>query len=283
MTLLVGSLVLDGLTLTPLTPTIGAEVGGIDLRWPLEAGQVAAIRQGLLDWKVLFFRDQEITTDHHLDFARNFGGLEVHPFAPEKPGYPEVLALTHNRESRGRENTWHSDVTWREQPSLGSILRAIEVPAVGGDTLFSDMYAAYESLSPEMKRFACGLTAVHDIARVFASKLGRTAEQLHEKFPPMEHPVVRTHPETGRRLLYTNVGFTDRIKGLTPKESEWLLGHLNATAGNPDHQCRFRWAQGSLAFWDNRACQHFAASDYYPQRRVMERVTIAGDKPYFTP
>jgi len=267
----------------PLSPTIGAELIGIDLAGPLDDSVIADVRRALLEFKVVFFRDQHIDRVQHIDFARRFGELEIHPATRPDAEHREILRIEHGPESRGTENNWHSDVTWRERPSLGSILRAIEVPAVGGDTLFSDMYAAYESLSPEMKRFACGLTAVHDIARVFASKLGRTAEQLHEKFPPMEHPVVRTHPETGRRLLYTNVGFTDRIKGLTPKESEWLLGHLNATAGNPDHQCRFRWAQGSLAFWDNRACQHFAASDYYPQRRVMERVTIAGDKPYFTP
>ncbi|MCU1392512.1 MAG: taurine dioxygenase [Ilumatobacteraceae bacterium] len=266
-----------------LTPTIGAELIGLDLAGPLDDSLIAEVRRALLEFKVVFFRDQHIDRAQHIAFARRFGELEIHPATPRDAEHREILRIEHGPNSRGTENNWHSDVTWRERPSLGSILRAIELPPVGGDTLFSDMYAAYDGLSPELQQFACGLTAVHDIARVFAAKLGRKAEELHEKFPPQEHPVIRTHPETGRRLVYTNIAFTDRIKGLSAKESEWLLDRLNATANNPDHQCRFRWAPGSLAFWDNRAVQHFAASDYFPQRRVMERVTIAGDKPYFTP
>lgn len=284
MTQLVSSLVLDGLTLTPLTPTIGAEVGGIDLRQPLEAGQVGAIRQALLDWKVLFFRDQEITTDQHLDFARNFGGLEVHPFAPEKPGYPEVLAITHNRESRGKENVWHSDVTWREKPSLGSILRAIEIPPLGGDTLFADMYAAYDGLSDEIKARIEGAYAVHDFAhfRKTMVKQGKTPEEIeafNKLYPMMEHPIVRTHPETGRKAIYVNVAFTQHIVGMEKAESDALLKHLYAQAAIPEYQCRFRWQPHSIAFWDNRASQHYAASDYWPAVRRMERVTILGDRP----
>ena len=263
----------------PLSPTIGAELIGVDLAGPIDDSLIAEVRRALLEYKVVFFRDQKIDRVQHIEFARRFGELEIHPATRPDAEHPEVLRIEHGPQSRGTENNWHSDVTWRERPSLGSILRALEVPAVGGDTLFADMY---DKLSPEMQRFVCGLTAVHDIARVFASKLGRRAEELHEKFPPQEHPVVRTHPETGRRLLYVNVAFTDRIKGLTAKESDWLLQHLYATAANADIQCRFRWEPGSLAFWDNRACQHFAVSDYFPQRRVMERVTIAGDRPYFT-
>ena len=266
-----------------LTPIIGAELIGADLSGPLDDSFIAEVRRALLEFKVVFFRDQHIDGGQHISFARRFGELEIHPATPKDAPNPEILRIEHGPNSRGTENNWHSDVTWRQCPSLGSILRAIELPPVGGDTLFSDMYAAYDGLSPELQQFARGLTAVHDIARVFASKLGRRAEELHEKFPPQEHPVIRTHPETGRRLVYTNVAFTDRIKGLSPKDSGWLLDRLNATANDPDHQCRFRWAPGSLAFWDNRACQHFAASDYFPQRRVMERVTVAGDKPYFTP
>ena len=266
----------------PLSPTIGAELIGVDLAGPIDDSLIAEVRRALLEYKVVFFRDQKIDRVQHIEFARRFGELEIHPATRPDAEHPEVLRIEHGPQSRGTENNWHSDVTWRERPSLGSILRALEVPAVGGDTLFADMYAAYDKLSPEMQRFVCGLTAVHDIARVFASKLGRRAEELHEKFPPQEHPVVRTHPETGRRLLYVNVAFTDRIKGLTAKESDWLLQHLYATAANADIQCRFRWEPGSLAFWDNRACQHFAVSDYFPQRRVMERVTIAGDRPFFT-
>lgn len=285
MNQLVRNLTLDSLTLSPLTPTIGAEVSGIDLSQPLDAGTVAALRQALLDWKVLFFRDQAIDTDQHLAFARCFGELEVHPFAPQKPGYPEVLAITHDRDNRGKENTWHSDVTWRLEPSLGSILRAIELPPVGGDTLFADMYAAYDGLTDEVKERIDGAVAVHDFAhfRKGMRKRGLTEEQIehfNRTYPMVEHPVVRTHPETGRKAIYVNAAFTQAIVGFEPEESAAMLKHLYAQAAIPEYQCRFRWEPGSIAFWDNRASQHYAASDYWPAVRKMERVTIIGDRPY---
>lgn len=268
--------------LKPLSPTIGAELHGIDLRDDLSDAAIAAVRQALLDWKVIFFRDQDITRAQHIAFARRFGDLEIHPATPKDQPDPEVLRIEHGPNSKGQENAWHSDVTWRATPSLGSILRSVEIPPVGGDTLFADMEAAYEGLSPEMKRIACGMTAKHDIARVFARRLGKEADELRAKYPVQDHPVIRTHPETGRRSIYVNVGFTESINGLTKKESDWLLEHLYAQASNPEYQCRFRWTPNALAFWDNRASQHFAASDYFPQRRVMERVTIKGDRPFFT-
>lgn len=285
MNQLVRNLTLDSLTLSPLTPTIGAEVSGIDLAQPLSAGAKAALRQALLDWKVLFFRGQDITTEQHLAFARNFGELEVHPFAPHKPGYPEVLAITHDRDNRGKENTWHSDVTWRLEPSLGSILRALELPPVGGDTLFADMYAAYEGLTDEVKDRIDGAVAVHDFAhfRKAMRKRGLTEEQIEQfnkAYPMVEHPVVRTHPETGRKAIYVNAAFTQHIVGMEADESAALLKHLYAQAAIPEYQCRFRWEPGSIAFWDNRASQHYAASDYWPALRRMERVTIIGDRPF---
>ena len=169
-----------GLTLQPLTPTVGVEIHGVDLSQPVSDDVLSAIRRALLDYKVVFFREQHITTEQHLDFARRFGELEVHPFAPHKEGYPEVLAITHNRESRGRENTWHSDVTWREVPSLGSILRALEVPPVGGDTLFADMVAAYAGLSDAIKEEIEGKVAVHDFAhfRRGLRKAGKSEEEI---------------------------------------------------------------------------------------------------------
>ena len=284
MNQLVRELRLSSLTLAPLTPTIGAEVSGVDLSRPLEAGEVAALRQALLDWKVIFFRDQDITTDQHLAFARLFGELETHPFAPSKPGYPEVLAITHNRESRGRENTWHSDVTWRLQPSLGSILRAIEVPPVGGDTLFADMYAAYDGLSDEVKAKIDGAVAIHDFThfREGMRRRGKTEDEIEafdKAYPRPHHPVVRTHPETGRKGIYVNAGFTVAIEGMDKDESDALLAHLYAQAAIPEYQCRFRWEVNSIAFWDNRSSQHYAASDYWPAVRRMERVTIIGDTP----
>jgi taurine dioxygenase len=264
----------------PLTPAIGAELHGIDLGAPDIADHVPAIRAALLAHKVIFFRESHITAEQHIEFARHFGDLEIHPATPKDQANQEILRIAHGPDSRGTENAWHSDVTWRERPSLGSILRAIEVPAVGGDTLFVDMHLAFQTLSAEMQRFVRGLNAVHDIARVFAGRLGKTADDLRAKYPPQTHPVVRTHPETGAPTLFVNTAFTSHIEGLSAAESATLLAHLYATASNPEIQCRFRWQPGSIAFWDNRASQHFAASDYFPARRVMERVTIAGCKPF---
>jgi taurine dioxygenase len=271
--------------LSPLTPRIGAEIGGMDLSCDVDDATLKGLRAALLDRKVLFFRDQNITTEQHLAFARRFGELEVHPFAPHKPGYPEVLAITHDEKNPGKENAWHSDVTWRLEPSLGSILRALEVPPVGGDTLFSDMYAAYEGLSDEIKEKIEGRKAIHDFAhfRVGLRKRGKSEaeiEEFNKKYPPAEHPVVRTHPETGRKGIYVNVAFTQYIEGYDKAESDALLKHLYAQAAIPEYQCRFRWRNNSIAFWDNRACQHYAVSDYWPAVRRMERVTIVGDKPY---
>ncbi|HSG88804.1 MAG TPA: TauD/TfdA family dioxygenase [Pseudomonadales bacterium] len=267
----------------PLTPVIGAELHEIDLAQRLDDATIAEIRSALLRYKVIFFRDQKISRDQHIAFARRFGELEIHPATPKDQADPEALRIAHGPDSRGQENFWHSDVTWRAEPSLGSILRAIEVPSVGGDTLFSCMYSAYEALSPAMQAWVCTLTAEHDIARVFAKRLNRSPEELREQYPIQVHPVVRTHPETGRRGLYVNTAFTSAIVGLSAKESDWLLAHLYGFAAIAEHQCRFAWTPDAIAFWDNRACQHLAASDYFPAVRVMERVTIAGDRPYFTP
>jgi taurine dioxygenase len=284
MNQLVRSLVLEDLTILPMTPTIGAEIEGVDLTRPLSEATVSALRQALLDWKVLFFRDQVIDTEQHLAFARRFGALEVHPFAPQKPDYPEVLAITHDEKNRGKENTWHSDVTWRLEPSLGSILRAIELPPVGGDTLFADMYAAYDGLKDEVKAKIDNAVAMHDFTHFRAGmrKRGLSEEQIEEmnrKYPMAEHPVVRTHPETGRRCIYVNAAFTLHIVGMEKAESDALLAHLYAQAAIPEYQCRFRWSPNAIAFWDNRASQHYAASDYWPAVRKMERVTIVGDRP----
>ena len=264
----------------PLTPAIGAELLGADLR-RIDDRLIQDVRAALLQYQVVFFRDQQLSRAQHIAFARAFGELEIHPATPKDQPDPEVLRIAHGAGSRGQENMWHSDVTWREKPSLGSILRAIEVPATGGDTLFANMNLAYERLDAETRERIRDLVAVHDIARVFAKRLGKKAEELHAQYPPMEHPVVRTHPETGRQHLYVNNAFTSHIKDMPADESAELLNRLYLTAWNPEVQCRFRWAPGSMAFWDNRACQHFAASDYFPAIRVMERVTIAGDRPYF--
>ena len=270
----------SSITVAPLTPAIGAEIGNIDLRH-VSSDEIADIRAALLDHKVVFFRDQILTQAQHIAFAREFGDLEIHPATPKSQSNPEVLHIAHGPESKGKENFWHSDVTWREKPSLGSILKAVEVPEVGGDTLFANMVMAYELLTDDVKEMITGRVAVHDIARVFAGRLNKSAEELRERYPPMEHPIVRTHPETGESVLYVNTAFTSHIRDMEEGDSARLLRKLYRTAANPEIQCRFRWQPGSLAFWDNRASQHFASSDYFPQVRKMERVTIAGDRPYW--
>lgn len=270
-----------GLEVRPLTPAIGAELSGISLAGSLDETVITGIRQALLTHKVIFFREQNLSQEQLIGFARRFGELEIHPATPRDQQFPEVLRIAHGPDSRGKENMWHSDVTWRREPSLGSVLSAVEIPPVGGDTLFANMNLAYEKLPDKLRERVTGLTAVHDIARVFAKRLGKKPEELHDKYPPQEHPVIRTHPETGLRAIYVNDAFTSHIAGMDRAESDALLARLYATAADPEIQCRFRWTKGAVAFWDNRASQHFAASDYFPQHRVMERATIAGDRPFF--
>src|SRR5580704_11167832 len=266
-------------TVAPVGSGIGAEVLDVDLGQPVGPALQADLHRALLAWKVLFFRDQRITAEQHRDFGRLWGELEVHPFLPEGD-LPEVVRFAKDESSRGTENIWHSDVTWRKVPSMGSILRAIEVPALGGDTLWADMAAAYDGLPEDVRQRIDGLTAVHD----FADSFGRAMDpaklaEMRKQFPPAEHPVVRTHPETGRATIYVNEIFTSYIAGVDPDESDELLRLLCSQARIPEYQCRFRWTPDSIAFWDNRATQHYAVSDYWPSARVMERVTVIGDVP----
>ena len=270
----------SNITVSPLTPAIGAEIGNVDLGQVTDQ-EIIDIRAALLKHKVVFFREQTLSQAQHIGLARGFGELEIHPATPSSQSNPEVLHIAHGPESKGQENFWHSDVTWREKPSLGAILKAVKVPAVGGDTLFANMVLAYELLPENMKEAITGRVAIHDIARVFAKRLNKSAEELRERYPPVEHPIVRTHPETGESVLYVNTAFTSHIKDMDKDESAQLLRTLYLTAANPEIQCRFRWEKGALAFWDNRASQHFASSDYFPQVRKMERVTIAGDRPFW--
>ncbi len=267
------------ITLRPLSPTIGAEIGGVDLG-DLDAETFAEIERAHLDYKVIFFRDQDLTTEQHLAFARRFGELEEHPFLPAKEGYEKIIRFAKDEEVKGVENAWHSDVTWREKPSLGSVLRAHEVPSVGGDTLFSDMVAAYQGLDDELKAKLEGLRAVHDFTHTFGLALDPEAlAEKQKEFPAVEHPVVRTHPVTGEKAIYVNAVFTSHIVGMEREEGDRLLRRLYREAAVPEYQCRFCWQKNSIAFWDNRSVQHYAASDYWPQHRVMERVTVIGDRP----
>jgi taurine dioxygenase len=268
----------------PLTSTIGAVIKGADLRVP-DAPLCAALKQALLRWKVLFFYDNDISAAEQVALARQFGELETHPVVPHVPGLPEVSIFVHDRDNRGDQNKWHCDVTWRPEPSWGSILRAVEVPAVGGDTLFADMGAAYDGLPAAVKSRIEGRRAVHEMGylRAVMRNQGvskKEVDRVVEKYPAFEHPMVRTHPDTGRKILFVNAVFTQRIVGMAAAESSALLNELFAQAAVPEYQCRFRWRRNAIAFWDNRATQHYAVSDYWPERRHMERVSIVGDPPY---
>ena len=272
-------------TVTPLAPTIGAEVGGIDLAAPIDDELRAELRRALLEWKVLFFHDQDITRPQQRAFAELWGSLEQHPFYryvhPDTDAEDDVVTLAKDAMSGGAENEWHADVTWHTEPSWGAVLRAVEVPPVGGDTLWADAAAAHDALPAELRRRIAGLTAVHDWQHTFGLAMtDAERERLAEQFPAQEHPVVRIHPETGRRTLFVNAIFTRRIVGLPEAESDALLLRLQREISRPEHQCRFRWTPGAVAFWDNRATQHYASSDYWPQRRVMDRISVAGDRPF---
>ena len=264
-----------------LTPTIGAEIGGVDLSAPLSNQEFDAIHQALLDHQVIFFRDQHITVDQHKAFGARFGKLHVHPNAPKTlPEHPEILTIKAGPDSkRVAGEVWHSDVSCDEEPPMGSILHIHEVPENGGgDTMFANQYAAYEALSPAMQGFLQTLTAQHESRKSANHQYRDPAPD--QRFPEAEHPVVRTHPETGRKALFVDRGFTTRILQLSPAESDALLNMLFTHAEQPKFVCRFKWRPYSIAFWDNRAVQHQAMWDYFPQRRFGYRVTVCGDKPF---
>ncbi|OLR94343.1 TauD/TfdA dioxygenase family protein [Actinokineospora bangkokensis] len=276
-------------TLDRLTPTLGARVDGVDLSRPLPPEQVAAVRAALLEHKVLVFRgQQDLTPTRHRDFAAGLG--ELTPAHPVVPGldadHPEIYVL--DAGDGGKAPVWHTDVTFMRRPPLGSVLRAVELPPTGGDTCWTDLEAAYLRLSPPLRDLADGLTALHDGRADFDEYLhkrlggeGGTWEgERIRSLEPVEHPVVRVHPETGRRSLFVNPGFTTRVVGLTPAESRALLDVFFAVIGLPEHTVRHRWAPGDLVIWDNRATAHYAIDDYGDQRRVMHRVTLRGTEPF---
>lgn len=258
---------------------IGAEIRGLDLSLPLSPPVREEINRALLEWKVLFFRGQRLSSDAQRAFARHWGELETNPLLATGEA-PDVVRFGRSAVPTF-ENVWHTDVTFRERPALGAVLQLREVPPVGGDTMWADMAAAYDNLPEGVKDRIDGARAVHDFIPGFSrfSPPGRLAP-FQELFPPVEHPVVRRHPETGRRMLFVNTSFTTRIVGLEREESDRLLRLLFQQAHVPEFQVRFRWQAGDIAFWDNRATQHYAVNDYAPHRRVAERVAIVGDRPF---
>ena len=264
----------------PQGVTLGGLIEGVDLTSDMPDAVIDEIRRALFEYKVIFFRDQPLTPERHVAFARRFGDLEVHPFIPPNGEYPELVRFEKSAEVGGYENSWHHDVTWRATPSMGAVLHAVQVPAVGGDTLFSDMYAAYDALDDDTKNLIATMTAVHDFMPAFGGQVpaGRV-EEFRERYPLVEHPIVCRHDQTGRKLLYVNVNFTTRIVGLSDDDSRELLALLCQQAHTIEHQCRFRWQNDSVVFWDNRAVQHYAASDYWPEVRITERASIVGTRP----
>jgi taurine dioxygenase len=270
---------MTALSIAQLNPIIGAEIHGVDLSQPLAADVKKEIDQAWLAHQVVFFREQDLTLDEHKEFARQFGELHVHPNVPGHPDHEEVLIIHADEKSRYVAGQgWHSDVSCEPTPPKGSILRLTRVPeSGGGDTLFASMYAAYEALSDHWQQFLSGLSAVHESAHVHGREVSQENTRLGE-FARAEHPVVRTHPQTGRKALYVNSGFTTRIRGMRANESRATLGFLFRHMEHPDFQCRFSWEANSIAMWDNRCTQHYALVDY-AARRTMHRVTVCGDRP----
>lgn len=274
------------LQLFPLSPALGARVEGVDLSQPLAGAERDAIERALLQHQVLFFRNQPLTPRQQADFARRFGDLHIHPIYPNVPEQPEVLILD-TAVTDVRDNAiWHTDVTFLPTPAMGAVLSAKQVPAWGGDTLWASGGAAYEALSAPLKQLLDGLTATHDFTKSFPlERFGSTAEDLaryeatRRQHPPLSHPVIRTHPVSGRKCLFVSEGFTTRINELEAAESQAILNLLFAHSTRPEFTVRWHWQAGDVAFWDNRCTQHYAVDDYRPQRRVMHRATVLGDVP----
>ncbi|MCP4903892.1 MAG: taurine dioxygenase [bacterium] len=274
---------MKALQIKKVTRVIGAEVSGVSLKEPLQSEDRAAIEAALLEHHVLFFRDQDITPEEQVEFSRQFGTISTPPFTPKYSKSPDYIVLDQTTpEGEGADN-WHSDNTFMAEPPLGSILKAVLLPETGGDTCFANMVVAYEALSEPIRKMLDGLEAEHDITKPLQKAIaaGHSEAKLSDvqaKWPPVQHPVVRTHPVTGNKALFVNGNSTTRLLGISERENEMLLPFLLDHVRSPAFQCRFRWDAHSIAFWDNRSTQHYAVPDYR-ERRIMHRVTLAGDRP----
>jgi taurine dioxygenase len=267
------------LSIAKLTPAIGAEISGVDLA-ALSNVQASALHDALMAHQVIFFRDQKLTVEQHKALGRLFGELLVHPAAKaEVEGHPEIRVVHADQTTKvATGEVWHSDMSCEPEPPMGSILYLHQSPPSGGDTAFANMYLAYETLSEPIRRLCEGLTALHTSAHVYSKDAYARSDK---KFPEAVHPVVRSHPVTGRKALFVNRGFTTRIMEVAKPESDALLEMLVRHVETPEFQCRFRWATNSVAFWDNRCALHRATFDYHPRVRHGHRVTIKGDKPFY--
>lgn len=264
----------------PVTPTLGAEIHGVDLSKPLGNRAFSEIHDALIEHQVIFFRDQDITLDQHKDFGRKFGDLHIHPSAPGPEGHPDVLTIHADANAKQiAGERWHSDVSCDPEPPMGSILHLHTVPPEGGDTLFASMYAAYDALSDKMKDYLDGLTAIHDGNPNYHDRAQRDGRKDDRVFPRSEHPLIRTHPVSGKKAIFVNPVFTVGIKDLPRDEADAILRFLYAHNNRPHWQVRFKWQKNSIAFWDNRCVQHIAMWDYFPNVRSGYRVTVKGDRP----
>jgi len=276
----------DLIPVTPLNPVIGAEIPGVDLCKPLGAATFKEIEAALHQHLVIFFRDQDLGPDAHMAFAAQFGELEPpHPLFPKIDSHPQISVLENDEARKPETNYWHTDVTWRETPPMGSVLYGAEIPESGGDTLWANMYAAYDMVPDDLKAKLEGMRAVHsievfDVSANYDNAKDKDAfAEILKKYPPASHPIVRTHPVPGRKALFVNATFTQHIEGMEQAESDTLLQSLYDIVKLPEVQVRFSWTKGAVAVWDNRATQHYAVSDCWPQSRRMHRLTIHGDKP----
>jgi len=272
---------------TRVARALGALVTGVDLSRELSAAEVERLGELLVAHQVLFFRDQPLTPQAQARFAARFGTLHVHPIYPVLPELPQIMLIDTHPGFLPDNDNWHTDVTFSPTPPLAGILAAKALPATGGDTLWSSSSAAYESLSEPMRGFLDGLTAQHSVAKSFPAERWANdpaAKERYEraiaKHPPVNHPVIRTHPVSGRKGLFVNEGFTTHINELPPPESQAVLAFLFAHVGRPELTVRWKWRVDDVAFWDNRVTQHYAIADYLPERRTMHRATVNGDRPY---
>ena len=272
----------------PYTPSIGAVIHGLDLSKPLDDLAKTELQSALALYEVIFFRDQQLTPAQQVEFTRIFGHVnEVKAFFPRVEGQPEIEIVESTAERPSAANNWHADITWRENPPVGTSLYAQVIPAGGGDTIWSSLTSAYDGLPTELKAYLETLTAIHtwEISRWTEYLLGKDAsgKQLAEaraKYAPVEHPVVRVHPVTGKKILYVNPTFTSHIKGLSRSQSDALLTQLFALVNVPEYQARLRWQPNTLAVWDNRSTQHYAVGDYFPQHRKLHRITFTADSAF---
>ena len=273
----------DHISVQPLSGALGAEIHGVDLSNAVSDEVFTEIHQAFLDNLVIFFRKQQLDPAALKAFGARFGPLDIHSILKPIDGHPEVLPVfTEPEDHHVYAEGWHADVTYQKKPTLGAVLYALEVPEIGGDTLFSNQYLAYQALSPTMREMLDGLTAIHSAAPVYGGRQDHkilTAIGDNARDERTEHPVIRTHPETGRRSLFLNDHYTMGFKDMTAEESAPLLQYLLAHAVRPEFSARFRWRKGSVAMWDNRCTLHCPVADYHGQRRHMHRVSISGSRP----